>query len=125
MLRSSSGSTGSAGFVSKQVEQLIKKINSEDNRYERELRSVHREKVIIPADVVFDDDDMLTAFTRNLSVKGACILSGREIERGIRATLKLYRLSQSPSSVYAECRWSKPFGDRYWVSGWQFLKLSR
>jgi hypothetical protein len=119
MLRSSSG------FVSKQVEILIKQINSEDSRFERDLRSVHREKVIIPAEVILSEVESLSAFTRNLSIQGACILSEKEIDRGVKATLKLYRLSQEASSVFAECRWSKPFGRRYWVSGWQFLQVKK
>lgn len=117
MLRSSTG------FVSKQVETLINQISVEDKRFERELRSVHREKLIIPAEVQFDSGESLPAFTRNISANGVCILCCQEIETKIRATLKLYRISQSPGNVVAECRWSKPFGERYWVSGWQFLQV--
>ena len=119
MLRSSTG------FVSKQVEQLINQISVEDKRFERELRSVHREKLIIPAEVMFDSGESLSAFTRNISSKGVCIMSCQEIEPMTKATLKLFRMSQAPGTVLAECRWSKPFGDHYWVSGWLFLQVTK
>lgn len=119
MLRSSTG------FVSKQVEQLINEISVEDKRFERELRSVHREKLIIPAEVLFESGDSLPAFTRNISSKGVCIMSCQQIEPMIKATLKLFRMTQAPGNVLAECRWSKPFGDHYWVSGWLFLQVAK
>lgn len=119
MLRSATG------FVSKQVEHLINQINAEGSRYDRELRSVHREKVIIPAEIEFESGETLTAFTRNLSAHGVCLISCKEIQPEFQTTLKLYRLSEPPSSIFAECRWSKAFGDQYWVSGWKFLQLKR
>ncbi len=119
MLRSSTG------FVSQQVETLINQISVEDKRFERELRSVHREKLIIPAEVLFDSGETLPAFTRNISAKGVCILCCQEIEPKTTATLKLHRISQASSNIVAECRWSKPFGEQYWVSGWLFIQVKK
>lgn len=112
------------GFVSPQVQQLIRQINAEGTRFDRELRSAHREKMIIPADVVFDSGHTVTGFTRNLSAQGACLLTCEEIEDKVKAVLKLYRVAHPPSSsVFAECRWTKKYCDGFWVSGWQFLQV--
>ena len=41
------------------------------------------------------------------------------------AVLELYRINELPVDVLAECRWSKPFGPNYWMSGWQFVTIIR
>ena len=110
-----------------EVERLIRELLNEDARYDRELRSAHRENLVFPVSICLNDEDRkISGFSRNVSVTGICVLSDTEVSTGDRATLEIYRLHRpEPSRVLAECRWCKPFGDAFFASGWQFLGLAR
>ena len=134
-----------------EVEQLIRELLTEDARYDRELRSAHRENLVFPVSIFlpkvvrqsyeiqlsdeaqpideaqqFDEVRRLSGFSRNVSVTGICVLCDTEIVSGERATLEIYRLHRpEPSRIFAECRWCKPFGDEFYASGWQFSGLAR
>ena len=116
--------TSTNRYVSPDVEKLIKEVILEDTRYERELRSVHREKIVLPANIKFMNGiPSVAAFTRNLSVAGTCLISRAEVEVGAMALVQIYRLTSKFSQVVAECKWTRQFGEEYWMSGWQFLRL--
>ena len=108
------------------VERLIREMLAENSRYERELRSVHRENLVFPVTIVLPEGKQpIHGFSRNVSVTGVCILSDTEVISGIYATLEIYRLQKpDPSLVLSECRWCRPFGDKYYASGWQFSNLT-
>ena len=110
-----------------EVERLIRELLTEDARYDRELRSAHRENLVFPVSICLEEKDQgISGFSRNVSVTGICVLCENEISSGERATLEIYRLHRpEPSRVLAECRWCKPFGDTFYASGWQFLGLAR
>lgn len=110
-----------------QVERLIKEMLTEDARFDRELRSAHRENLVFPVSICPPNEGRkINGFSRNVSVSGICILCDTEVASGARATLEIYRLhNPEPSRVRAECRWSKPFGHDFFASGWQFLSLAR
>jgi len=110
-----------------QVERLIQELLSEDARYDRELRSAHRENLVFPVSICpSEEGQTINGFSRNVSVSGICVLCDTEIATGERVTLEIYRLHRpEPSRVLAECRWCKPFGDEFFASGWLFLGLAR
>lgn len=110
-----------------EVERLIRELLTEDARYDRELRSAHRENLVFPVSMCLEEKDQsINGFSRNVSVTGICVLCDTQISSGERATLEIYRLHRpEPSRVLAECRWCKPFGDEFYASGWQFLGLAR
>jgi hypothetical protein len=110
-----------------EVERLIREMLSENARYERELRSAHRENLVFPVSIYRpEEDERIFGFSRNVSVTGVCILCDTELAPGERATLEIYRLHKAePSRVRSECRWCKPFGDNFYASGWQFSGLAR
>ncbi len=115
----------SSGFASSQIAKLINDIQSETIRFDRDLRSSHREKITLPVEVRISDDEIITGFTRNISATGVCLLTCSEIEQGINAVIEIYRLKDPMSRILSEVRWSKPFGDRFWISGWQFKGIAR
>ena len=110
-----------------EVERLIREMLSEDVRFDRELRSSHRENLVFPVSICPNDEgETINGFSRNVSVSGICVLCDTEIATGERMTLEIYRLHRpEPSRVLAECRWCKPFGDEFFASGWQFIGLAR
>lgn len=113
-------------FVSADVERLINQIILEDSIFEREMRSTHREKLVLPINLKFMNGlPSIAAFSRNLSTAGACLITRQSIELQMLAMLQIYRLNGHDSRVVGECRWCKPFGHDYWMSGWQFLRVPR
>jgi len=110
-----------------EVERLIRELLTEDARFDRELRSAHRENLVFPVSICLPKEDQkINGFSRNVSVTGICVLCDTEIVTGERVTLEIYRLHRpEPSRINAECRWCKPFGDAFFASGWQFSGLAR
>ena len=115
---------GSSSAVCDPVASIIAEIKSEGAKFDRELRSVHREKIALPVDVIANESEISYGFTRNISEKGVCVVSVQQFELS-KATLCLYRLGNRPARVLAECRWNRAYGSRYWLSGWQFQGLPR
>lgn len=109
------------------IKQLIDEIVLENARYKRELRSFHREPLACPVVVYFNQQgiDNQHCVSQNISPAGIALLSSFEFDPGVVTAVEIYRISGSSntSKIVAECRWSKPFGTEYWMSGWQFLRL--
>ncbi len=115
-----------SAFINPDVERLIREVSLENNRFERELRSVQREKIVLPLSMKFlNGEEEIHGFTRNLSAAGACIICQRYFEERTLCKLMIHRLKKSESEVIAECRWCKEFGPDFWMSGWQFLRIPR
>ena len=111
-----------------EIKLLIDEILLENARYKRELRSFHREPLVCPVVVYFNEDiiEEQHCVSRNISPAGISLISSFEFDESQIASLDIYRISKSTSArIVAECRWSKPFGERYWMSGWQFLRLQQ
>ena len=114
--------TNASRYVSTDVERLMHQVIAEGSRYDRELRSVHREKIVLPVNLKFMNGlPAISAFSRNLSISGACLITQQPIEVDMLAMIQIYRLNASESQVVGECKWCKPFGHDYWMSGWQFF----
>ena len=113
--------------VCPQIERMIQDILKEDARFERDLRSVHRERLVCPVEIKLDGlAEKLSAFSRNISSKGVSLVTDFAIEERANATLEIHRLNEKGGNkIVAECRWCKPFGDKYWISGWQFKHVPR
>ena len=106
------------------VADLIAEIRADEVRFDRELRSAHREKIVIPIDIS-RGAEIAYGFTRNLSPQGACVIAFQQFAESGKAKISLYRLGGKRSCVVAECRWCKPYGTGYFLSGWQFQGLTR
>ena len=118
--------TGSSAGNPKIV-KLIEAIDSEQKRFDRDLRSVPREKLVLPVALRLKDcSTYVHAFTRNLSPHGMCLVSDRPFQQESFCKVLIHRLGTgSENELLAQCRWCKPFGTGYWVTGWQFLNVER
>ncbi len=118
--------TTQQAFVNPYVERLLKEVQLENSRFDRELRAVKRERIVLPVVLKFlDDSEEICAFTRDLSVSGACLITNRQIEEKTVSVIRIYRLKKEESEVISEARWCRPFGPNFWISGWQFIRLPR
>ena len=104
------------------IHEIIDEIRTENSRFNSEMRSAHRERIVLPALVRGDSGQEISSFTRDLSVAGTCLISGQKFSPGSRWTIELYRMDGTSSSIIAECRWTQAFGDCFWLSGWKFLQ---
>lgn len=112
--------------TSPELENLIKEVVKEDNRYVRsEMRSVHRENLIVPVTIHFKDGRQQEAFSRNISPAGICLISSEQVAANQLLDLEIYRLNGKCDRIIAEVRWCKPFGQEYFMSGWKFVQLKR
>lgn len=106
---------------------LVNKMLSEKVEFDREMRSHHREPIVRPVVVKYEADssDEHHCVTRNISAAGICLISQFAFPERQSAILELYQLKGLPVDVLAECRWTRPFGPDYWMSGWQFVTIKK
>ena len=106
------------------IERLVKEIVKEDARYVlTEMRSMHRENLVVPVTLVFPDNTRQNTFSRNISAVGVCLIGKEPIAENQIVDLEIYRLNGKPDRVSADVRWCKPFGKEYHMSGWKFLQV--
>lgn len=107
-----------------EIERLIKEIVRDDARYVlTEMRSMHRENLVVPVTLIFKDGARQNAFSRNISAVGVCLIGKEPIAENQVVDLEIYRLNGKPDRVSADVRWCKPFGKEYYMSGWKFLQV--
>jgi hypothetical protein len=109
-----------------EIDRLIQQIVKEDANYAlTEMRSVHRENLVVPVTLVFSDGSTQHTHSRNISSIGICLIGTESIPINELVDLEIYRLKGSPSRIVADPRWCKPFGSTYFMSGWKFVQLKR
>ena len=106
------------------IERLIKEIVRDDARYVlTEMRSMHRENLVVPVTLIFADGTRQNTFSRNISPVGVCLIGKEPVPDNQIVDLEIYRLKGKPDRVSADVRWCKPFGKEYFMSGWKFLQI--
>lgn len=107
-----------------EIERLIKEIVKDDARYVlTEMRSMHRENLVVPVTMIFADGTRQHSFSRNISAVGVCLIGKEPVPDNQVVELEIYRLNGKPDRVSADVRWCKPFGKEYYMSGWKFLQV--
>ena len=114
----------SQNVTTPELERFVKEIVKEDAKYVlTEMRSRHRENLVVPVAMVFKDGKRLHGFTRNISPVGVCIIGKEPLAENQVVELEIYRLNAKPTTISAEVRWCKPFGEDFFMSGWKFMRL--
>ena len=110
--------------VERIVEQLIRE---ETQQIARERRSAHRQSIIRPVTVSLRSDEniIVHGFTRNISPKGVGLISDLNFVEGGLAVIRIHSLEKTGTRILSECRWTNPFGDGWFCSGWHFLNVAR
>ncbi len=108
----------------KVVDSLLLSVANFD-RYEN--RSAIRQSLVLPVRVTIRDRDAeLPGLTRNVSLTGVGLLLPTSCEAGSKALITIERTDgNGKSSILSECRWCKPYGEVWYFSGWQFIKVQR
>ena len=107
-------------FASPEIEHLLKKLEADETTYDNEMRSLDREKLVLPVELSTTDGELeVHAFSRNLSPGGTSLITPQPFSHGENMNLVL-NLHNLLSRHTAECCWSQRFGQAYWTSGWKF-----
>lgn len=114
------------GVVPPDVEAAIKDLLRDDARYTlTEMRSRYRENLVVPVAVHGNDGELVSGFSKNISEAGICIITEHPIVNDMVADLEIYRLSGPEICITSNARWCRPFGQRYYMSGWKFMHLRK
>lgn len=112
--------------VSAEIELVVKQILRDDAVYTlTEMRSRHRENLVLPVTIYFSESNSVDGFSRNISEAGICIITASPVDDDTMADLELYRLHGKRVTITSEARWCRPFGRDYFMSGWKFMNLQR
>lgn len=118
------------------IKRAIDELLKEDAQYDRsENRSAHRENLVRHVQIEIrqqasagdDEPNSLSGFSRNISATGIGLISESPVQEKSVAVLSIDRIGPStgPLKVLSECRWCRPYGDNWFLSGWQFINLKR
>ncbi len=115
--------TGSS--VSDDIDAMVEGLLREDRDYERtEHRAVNRQSLVLSVLITRGSSpEPIEAFSRNISRAGIGLITDELMPERSTATLTIQRLDGTSIKVLAECRWCKPYGKKWKISGWQFLNL--
>ena len=111
---------------SPEIESIVKGLLKEDSDYDRhESRSAHRESLVraVTIEVRRPKEIVLSAFSRNISGSGIGLITDEKIADSSTAVLTIEPLKDRPSKILAECRWCKPYGKNWFISGWLFMMV--
>ena len=126
------------------IKRAIDDLLKEDARYDRsENRSAHRENLVRHVGIKLrkneqstlgekkedphgEDEPAYSGFSRNISATGIGLISKVQIQEKSVGVLSIDRLGSSePLTILSECRWCRPYGKNWFLSGWQFINLKR
>ena len=110
-----------------EIQRVVENLLREDLNFDRtDNRSAHRDHLVRPVAVELrSTGEVVTAFSRNISVSGIGLITHEPIADRTVAVLKISRLAGDDSLVLAECRWTKTYGLNWHLSGWQFIGVKK
>lgn len=108
--------------ASPEIQQLVAILTTKEDDYD-DKRAATRESLVCPVTIQFQYE--LTrhrAFSKDISTGGISLIGEHEVEVEQIASLAIYRIDDVVSKVRARCVWSKSFGEKYYLTGWKFLR---
>jgi hypothetical protein len=109
------------------VEKAVRGLLDEDAFYDRnDNRSPHREHLVRPVGMLIrGSSEEILAFSRSVSTAGIALITKGEIAEGSTAILTVETLKGEPVKLLAQCRWCRPYGRNWRISGWAFVNIHR
>ncbi len=110
-----------------EIQRTVQELLQENANFDRnENRSAHRDHLVRPVEFQSrDGGEIVAAFSRNISATGIGLITQEPVTEHTVSVLKITRLKGNDVIIIAECRWCKPYGENWFLSGWQFLNLKR
>ena len=109
------------------IQRAVDKMLLDDANFDRyENRSAHRKHLVRAVRVEMrETEQVMQAFSRNISGTGIGLVTQEPLDQNAIAVLLIASLEGEDVPILADCRWSKPFGDGWFLSGWQFIGLKK
>ena len=109
------------------IEQAVKEMLTADANFDRnENRSVHRQHLVRHIRLqIRQPEQLIEAFSRNISVVGIGIITDQVITVGTTGEMEIGRLKGPAVKIIVESRWCRNYGENWFFSGWQFQSLKR
>lgn len=107
-------------FANPEIEHLLKKLQADEESYDAELRSLDREKIVFPVNLItLDHEIVIESFSRSVSLEGLGLITPQPFSEGTKMNIEV-QLHSGKFCCQSECRWGSQFGETFWSSGWQF-----
>ena len=103
------------------IEKLLKE---NDTALLRERRAADRKPFARPVTITTGRNQKVVheAFSKDISTNGIALISRENWSDGSRVALTIHTLTDRElARVTAEARWTKPFGNGWYLTGWRFL----
>ncbi|WP_158222749.1 PilZ domain-containing protein [Rhodopirellula sp. MGV] len=108
------------------VENAVRDMLDEDAIYDNENRNAFREHLVRPVTLeIRGQSESIGAFSRNVSASGIGLVTATAVSEGATGVLTVESLKNGPLKLLAQCRWCRPFGKSWMISGWQFINIHR
>jgi hypothetical protein len=109
------------------IQKAVDRLLSEDVSFDRyDNRSAHRKHLVRAVEIELrESGEIIHAFSRNISGNGIGVITHEQLQTDTIAVLRIAALTGEDTHVLAECRWCKPCGEKWFISGWQFISLKR
>lgn len=89
-----------------------------------DLRDSPREPMVSAVTINFSTlDGDCHAFSRDISETGIGLVTENPVTPARRATLSIDKLDGTTIQILSTCRWCRPYGPKWHVSGWEFRSL--
>ncbi len=114
--------------ASPDLQRLVEQILDEETRVKiGERRDASRQQLSRPVVIEPREESgrKVNALTRDISGMGLGVISAEGFVPGTMARIEISRLQGASSIVLAECRWSDPFSNGWFLSGWNFVAVQR
>ena len=117
----------SHGPAKPDIKRVVNDLLVEDSNFDRaENRSAHREHPVRSVTIELrNTGESIPAFSRNISATGIGLITANPLKIDQTGILTLERLHGRDLQFLAECRWCKAYGENWYISGWQFIKINR
>ena len=112
--------------INPDLDLMVENLLREESEYDRvECRSAHREHLVRGVIIsIKGSDEIFDGFSRNISTTGIGIITSSPVPENATAVITIESIrSGVDKKVLADSRWCKPYGKKWFVSGWQFINV--
>lgn len=92
----------------------------------RERRSIERQPFVRPVAISSQrlGETDIKGFSKDMSQHGIAVITTCDWATGTLATLHVHSLFGAHVTVRGEARWTEPYGEGWYITGWHFVDLS-
>lgn len=105
------------------MEEAIQSMIRDAVRTDHERRAEKRHAFVYPVSIHRPNESPEFGFSRDLSLTGLGLIHSRPWEARTIADLEIHAPSEKSVAFKSEVRWSREYGDGWYLIGWRFISL--